>query len=219
MDKKSLLAFIFDGLYKIRKCLLDNIVYYSFIAYGFEDVPFRSIDERSYYNAEGKKQCQELDISQLWDLDPLLKIAELDYGTCRERYDALKEKCKEIRFFCMLIIALIGFLLPNVLNNCNPSCWVWVPLMISGIFLGLAVIVLLVFWDKISWSVVKLDKKVLGHQGNDLKIFLIKEYHLAAFDNDLRLNYLADVIRVARFYFMFAFTALAVAFLLQIFLI
>ncbi len=217
MCKKSLITFVFDGLYNTRKYLLDNVVYYSFIFYGFEEIPFRAIDERSYRNAEGEKKCEEMNLSGNWDLDPLLKIAELEYRASGERHDVLKEKCREIRLFCALIIGVIGLLVPKFLVGDNHAYWVLIPVVVSVLFVCLSVAVLLVFWDKMSWSVVRLDDDLLKCQGSDLKVYLIKEYHLAAFRNDLRIDYLADVVKVARFYFMLAFAALAFALITSIF--
>ena len=219
MESRPLIASILGGLFDARKYVLDNIVYYSFVVYGFVDVPFQSIVKRTYYDVSEKNLYHELNLSQNWDIDPLLKIAESEYEACRKRHDELKEKCKEIRLFCLLIIGLISFLSATVLSNNNPVLWVLVPLAFSLFFLGLSIVILLVFWDKMIWSVVSLDDEMSKHQGGDLKIFLTKKYHECIFHNDLRLNYLVDVVRVARFYFMLAFTALAVALLFGIFLI
>ena len=121
------------------------------------------------------------------------------------RRAAITEKCKTLLTLSSLFLTLVGFLLSRTYFD---SKWVWLFFTLAALAFLNVVTLLVVFFGVRAETHVQLNQKDANLDEQGLQRALIKSYLITMSDIDQRTNFLADVYKVARFFFLFAFTLL-----------
>jgi hypothetical protein len=109
-----------------------------------------------------------------------------------------------------LLLGLVGALLPKQLAF--DAIWMKALVFLSVLTLLNAVALLIVFFGVGRDMVITLDQSDIDLEKDDLKKSLINTYLQCQTNSDCRTNYLVDLYKTARFFFLTAFSALVLLF-------
>jgi hypothetical protein len=192
----------FDLIHQFRKFLQDGFIYLSFVFYGFEGITFSDIQQYKYK----KNNKESIDVNSCWDLDPLYQVAKDAYFEGKNRRKLLTEKCYALHIYSMFCATVVGMIFASLKGKIDGILGItdWLLGITLGFclfFLIVTILMLVTFYGKDCWAFVVVNEKVVDQQGDKLKKYLVTEYHEATLENDCIIDYLADVVAVARFYF------------------
>jgi hypothetical protein len=199
--KHNIITTFFDIGYQIRQFLQDSFIYLSFLFYGFSNITFDEVHQHKYNTTQNK-----MNVDLCWDLDPLYQVVRDAYIEGKNRRKLLTEKCHALHLYSMFCVLVIGMILKGNVN--------WSLGIILGFclfFLILTILILIAFYGKNCWACVDINEIAIKKQGETLKKHLIIKYYDATSENDRIINYLVDIVAVARFYFTIAVLLLTLA--------
>ena len=204
---QTLLDYFHDG----RKCLVDCIAYLSIRFFGIENRTFLEVQKQ----ISNKQRYKELELDDTSDVDTLLTLARESYKAAQDRRTVVTDKCKTMQTLSAFLLTIIGVLLPKAFD----FEWTWMRIVfyVAALLLMNAVTLLLVYLAVGAETVIKLDQEKARMAGAVLKRGLINTYGRCTVATDNRTDYLVDIYKVSRFYFMFAFTLVVVLFSISYF--
>jgi hypothetical protein len=209
-DKKaSVLQRFLDGFHWCRSWLANILAYASLRAYGFEGFTFDDVQRGAY--ARNPHKNRDLDKAQ--ELDDLVSASKECYENATSRRTAVTDKCKTLLTMSSLLLGLIGILLPKSLAF--DATWMRVVCFIAALALLNTVSLLLIFFDVGRETEMSLDQDDVDLDADNYKKSIINMYLRCQVDTDNRTNYLVDLYRSARFFFLLAFSAVVILFSIQ----
>lgn len=194
-----------DWFYYSRKFVLDCIAFASIRLCGIEST-FEDVRNHTYKAAE----YADLDLANDENVESLLTVARDTYKSAQDRRAHVTDKCKTLQGMSAFLLTIIGLFLAKVFD-CDSMC-MRILFYCAVLLLLNAVTLLLVYFAVGGEAVVVVDQQKAGMAGNVLKKWLINEYGRCTASMDNKTNYLVDLYRVARFFFLFAFTLIVVLF-------
>jgi hypothetical protein len=186
------------------------VVYVSLRLYGSE-VSFCSLWSRTFDNAKHT----DLNLDEAKDLDTLFIEARENLTRAETRRSVVTEKCKVLFTLSSLLLGAIGLLMPKAFAFSHN----WMKVLFFFATLAFVnVIVLLVFFFAVGTEMkVVLDQEQVGLEEKDLKKCLINLYSKCGTATENRTDFLVELYKVAQFFFLSAFTIIAVLFSVNFF--
>jgi hypothetical protein len=202
---------ILDAVYYSRKWLLDCIAYISLRIYGIEDRTFSEVQKQ----VSNKRGYKAIDLTDTSDVDTLLAIAKDSYKAAQDRRAAVTDKCKTVQALSAFLLTIISVFLPKAFD----FQWTWMRIVfyIAALFLMNAVTLLLVYLAVGAETVLQVDQEKARMAEAVLKRALVNSYGRCTVATDTRTDYLVDIYRVSRFFFLSAFTLIVVLFSIDYF--
>lgn len=200
------IARVIDATWISFRNILDLLTYLSIRLYGIEDCSLRDIRRGSYDNVS----VDSHDLNHAKDLDSLLAESKALLNAANERRQVVTDKCKTLLTLGSLLLAIIGALLPK--SFAFDSVWLRIICFVAVLFLLNTVVLLLVYFGVGHEQTVSLSQEEIELDAENLKKSLINQHFTCEAATDNRTDYLADVYKVARFFFMFAFFIVVILF-------
>lgn len=188
-----------DNFHYARKHFITVLAYCSMRLYGFE-ITYSDVWAGTY----GESGHNDRQLENAGDVDLLLDVAKEGFKTAVSRRVAIGEKCKTLLTLSSLLLALVGVLLPKSLAF--EFGWMRGASFLAVLFLLNTVMLLLVFFDVRSNMEISLDQSEVNLDRENLKKNLVNLHLRCQSSLDRQTDYLADVFKTARFFFLFAFT-------------
>lgn len=195
---ESLIQYILDAFHHLRGWLLNWIVYLSFRTYGLE-VSRSHIKEESY----GTYQYQHICLDKVHP-DGFLEVSKAIYDQAKSRIDEVAEKCQTLLRVASFVLAAFGLLLPKYLAF--DDVFSRVVFLLSALLLLNSILLLLAFYQVRAATILDYGQNEAELGEADLKKSLINDYRRLAVDVENRNDYLVDIYKVARFFFLSSFT-------------
>ena len=194
-----------DKFALIRHTIMSYITYFSLLFYGFP-ISLKDVFAETYCG----RVHSERNLDQAHDLDTLLSLARECLKNEHDRRALVTDKCKTLLTLSSLLLGLVGILLPRRLSF--SAAWMSFLLFLAILALLNAVVLLLVFFGIRSETIMSLNQEDVGLDGIDLKKSLINSYLLCEVSAKNRTDYLMDVYRSARLFFLVAFSLIVILF-------
>jgi hypothetical protein len=192
-----------DWLHFFRKKVVTSITYLSFRLYATE-VTWDEVNGEMFKDA---LKYEALTLSSSDNLDVLLVEARNSLKDAEARRSGITDKCKTLLTLSSVFLALAGFLLPKSLAN---STWVALPFFLSALAFLNVIMLLVVFFGVRIIMTVHINQKEAALPPDELKKQLVNSNFQCQRELDNRTDYLVEVYKVARFFFLSAFTLLVV---------
>ena len=201
---------ILDRFYWLRKYLVTTITYLSLRSFGSEVIWSQVWNE----DFETFKHADR-NLNRAGDLSLVLIEVKDCLRNSESRLAAITDKCKNLITLSSLLLTLVAVLITKTSSD---ATWIRVLLLISALAFFNTVILLTVFFGVRAGMTVDIEQKEVDLPSDDLKKCLINLFLKCRTTLDNRTDYLVEVYKVARFYFLSAFTVLVLLFSLNLFL-
>lgn len=201
---------LLDGFWWLRKWVISCLAYISLRVYGSE-VSFQSI----WLEKFPSKTNANLNLDKAKDLPGLLSVAKECLKVAESRRAVVTDKCKPLLTLSSLLLGLVGVLLPTAFAF--DALWMRMLFFASALALLNTVALLLVLFAVGASSVISLDQDEVALEKDDLQKNLINSNLQCQADMDQRTDYLVEVYKAARFYFLSAFTVVVILFAISFF--
>lgn len=189
-----------DEFYKFRACFTSTVVYTSFYLFGIEvtrkQVKTEKFDSRKHRDLDYTDQC---------DLCLLLQESKELVKGAEARSAAISDKCKTLLTLSSAILAFVGVVLPKFSMD---SLLAKLVFALAASPMILAAFLFAVFFGVRQGMRVTVNQHEADLSGIDLKKALINSYRSCATDQENQSDYLAEVYRVARFFFLSSLMAM-----------
>jgi len=206
----SLLQKLLDAFYYIRKWVVTGLVYFSLRLYGSETT-FSALWSRTFDSAKHS----DLNLDQAEDLETLLDEAQESLNKAEARRSAVTNKCNVLFTLSSLLLGIIGVLMPKAFVFCHT--WMKV-LFFLAMLAFVNVIVLLIFFFGVGTEMkVNVSQAEASFTAKDLKKCLINLYRRCGTAAENRTDFLVEIYKVAQFFFLSAFTIVAILFAVNFF--
>jgi len=194
-----------DGFFNARKFILDRLTYAAIRLYGIE-CTLAEVEARAYRT--GLQPVLNLDDAK--DLDGLLAAAKDRHKEAIDRRGFVSDKAKTLITLNSALLALLAAFLPKVTDFDS----LWASLVFFGgvLLLLKALLVMWVYFDIKSETVMVLGQEDVGLDKDNLKKSLINSYLCCQYATDNVTDYLADLYKTARFLFLTGFMLVFVIF-------
>lgn len=200
----------FDAFYWCRRGITWFLAYCSLRLYGLE-VSAKDVWTGTY----SKRQHVNRDLNKANDLPGLLTMAKECLESARDRRSVVSDKCKTLLTVSSLLLGMIGLFLPK--SFAFDDMWMRVVFFAAVSALLNTVTLLLVFFDVGTETEVSLDQEDVALASDDVKKNLINLHLRCRSDMENRTDYLVDLYRTARFFFLSAFTIVLLLFSVSFF--
>jgi hypothetical protein len=201
---------ILDGFFWMRKYLVTAITYLSLRLFGSEITWSQLLN-----GIFDSKKHTDRNLDQAGDLSLILAEAKTCLKCSEGRLLAITDKCKNLLALSSLLLTLVTVLLTR---SPVDSIWIRVLFLISALAFFDAVILLMVFFDVGVGMSIDITQWEISLPNDDFKKCLINLCFKCRTDLDNRTDYLVEVYKVARFFFLSAFTVLVLLFSINLFL-
>ncbi len=194
-----------DRFFYARKFILDCLTYTAIRLYSIE-CTFADVKARTYRNWPQPV----LNLDDAKDLDGLLAAAKDRYKEAIDRRGFVSDKAKTLITLNSALLALLAAFLPKVTNFDS----LWASLLFFGgvLLLLIALLVMWVYFDIKTETMMVLGQEDVGLDENDLKKSLINSHLKCQYATDNVTDYLADLYKTARFLFLTGFMLVFVIF-------
>jgi hypothetical protein len=202
---------VLDAFYWFRKGLVTAIAYLSVRLYGSE----ASWDE--LWNERFTTFTHvNLDLNKVGDIDLVLAEARQRLASADSRQAGLADKCKTLLTLASLLVALVGALL---LKEALEPLWLRILFFLSTLALANSVILVALVFGVRSEMTIAVEQQEAALSSLDLKKCLTNLYLRCHADRENQNDYLVEIYKVARFFFLLAFTLLIMEFSIGFFLL
>jgi hypothetical protein len=201
---------VLDLFYELRGAVIRIIAYASIRAYGSE-VTWDQVSKETLSSAT--HQNRNLDKAD--NLNLLLEEAKETLKVAEARRESVTDKCKTLLTVSSLSLALFGLFLPKSLAF--DYYWMKLLFFCSGLALLNTIVLLVEFVAVRPMMSVVIRQDDCDLSGGNLHKNLINSYLQCGIDMDNRTDYLVEVYKAARFFFMSAFTVLVAVFCISFF--
>lgn len=189
---------VVDRFFLVRKWIMDVITFVSIRFYGIE-CTFADVKERKYSH----NQHVNLNLDDAKDLDTLLASAKDRFRDAIDRRAFVTDKTKTLITLNSALLAILAAFLPRATAFGSQ-------LMSWGFYIGTllfldALIIMWMYFDIKGEMEVTLDQKDVGLDKDNLKKSIINSYLQSQVATDNITDFLADLYKTARFYFLFGF--------------
>jgi hypothetical protein len=212
VDTRSALQKLLDGFLCSRKSLVTWIAYLSARLYGSEPT-WKELYDGSFPSREH----HDFNLDRVGDIDGVLEEAKQGLRNAEARQASVADKCKTLLTLASLLVGLVGVLLLK--EPTEEPLWLRVLFFISMLTLLNAVtLICLIFEVKFGMKVV-VDEDEANLPNLDFKKCLTNLYRKCQVDQENKNDFLVEIYKVARFFFLSAFTLLVLEFAIGFFLV
>lgn len=208
-DRPSAIQGCLDGFHWLRSFLVNGLAYCSLRVYGLDDFTFEDVKLGAYT----QHQHENRELSNAQNLDTLVSASKGCFENANGRRAAVTDKCKTLLTMSSLLLGLVGILLPK--SFAFDATWMRIVCFLAVLALLNTVTLLLIFFDVGRETEMSLDQDDVDLDSDNYKKSIINLYLRCQVDTDNRTNYLVDLYRSARFFFLLAFTVVVVLFSIQ----
>ena len=203
--KTSLLQKLLDAFYYIRKGMVTTIVYLSIRLYGSETT-FNSLWSGTFNSAKHS----DLNLDKTKDLEILLDEAHENLSKADTRRSVVTSKCNVLFTLSSLLLGVIGVLMPKAFAFSH--AWMKVLFFIAMLAFVNVIILLVFFFGVGNEMKVNINQMQANLNADDLKKSLINLYRRCSTATENRTDFLVEIYKVAQFFFLSAFTIIALLF-------
>ncbi len=164
------------------------------------------IDEGAYHTG----QHEDRKLEDVDDTEIVLETAKECLENAQVRRFEITTKCKTLFTLSSLLLGLIGVLVPDWLQF--GAMWMRIVCFVAILALINTIFLLLAFFDIGRETVISLDQSQVDLKSVNYKKCLINLYLRCQVATDNRTDYLVDLYKVARFFFLTAFTVVLLLF-------
>lgn len=174
--------------------------------FGHEDISLTEIEQGSYNNTEHKDRGLE----NAHEPELLLSAAMECHGNAEARRSAITDKCKTLLTMSSVLLGLIGILLPKSLAF--DAVWMRIVCFVAVLGLFNVLVLLLTFFAVGRDIQITLDQSEIDLEPKDFNKNRINLYLRCQVALDNRTDYLVDLYKVSRFFFLSSFSLVVVLF-------
>ncbi len=211
VDNRSGLQKVLDWFHGFRKWAVTWIAYLSVRLYGSEPTWQDLFLGRFRSHAH-----KDFNLNQVGNIDAVLEEAKQGLRNAEARLATCTDKCKTLLTLASLLVGLVGVLL--VKAPVEPL-WLRILFFISMLALLNAVILICMIFDVSAGMKVAVDEEEANLSAIDFKKCLTNLYRSCQVDQENRNDCLVEIYKVARFFFLTAFTLLVLEFAASFFLV
>jgi hypothetical protein len=193
---------ILDAFYHARQWAATLITFLSIHLFGSE-VSWEEVKKGKL----GSTTHTDRNLDAAEDLDLILSEARSCLAGAEARRTAITDKCKSLLTLSSLVLAASGVLLSKASLN---DSWLRVVLFLTVLALLHVVILLAMLFAVRSDMQMSIDQDDVHLPGKDLKKSLINAYLSCQADRDNRVDFLVEVYKTARFFFLAGLTMLVI---------
>lgn len=199
-----------DAFYGFLKYVTTAITYGAFYIFGSEVTWVQMWNEKF-----DSRKHTDLVLAQDSNLDLLLQEAKESQKTAEARHASISDKCKTLLTLSSMILAFVSVLLPRTSIDL-----VWTKFLFFAVTLLMMVAVILftVFFGVRTGMRITITQKEAEFDKDAFKKALINSYFQCATDQENQNDYLVEVFKVARFFFLSALMALVLLFAVNFFI-
>ncbi len=199
-SEASVIQWLLDIFYSIRRWLVTRLAFYSLRLYGLEGVTLSDVERGSYSH----HQHQDRSLENSENLDDLRRSSRecLDNANARRR--AITDKCKTLLTMSSLLLGLASLLLPK--SFAFDFAWMRTIGFLAVLCLMNTVTLLLIFFDVGRDTEISIEQDDVDLDSNNFTKNLINLYLRCQIDMDNRTNYLVDLYKAARFFVLLSLT-------------
>jgi hypothetical protein len=208
--KTSLLQKFLDAFYYTRKWIVASLVYLSLRLYGSETT-FSSLWSGTFNSAKHS----DLNLDQAKDLDTLLDESQESLNKADVRRSVVTNKCNVLFTLSSLLLGIIGVLMPKAFAFSHT--WMKVLFFLAMLAFVNVVVLLVFFFGVGSEMKVNISQAQANLNADDLKKSLINLYRKCNTAAENRTDFLVEIYKVAQFFFLSAFTIVALLFAVNFF--
>jgi hypothetical protein len=200
-----------DRFYWLRKRIVTAIVFLSLRFFGSE-ITWDHIWNENFVSSNHTNR----NLDNAGDLTLILEEAKKSLQNAEARREGVTDKCKTLLTLSSLLLTLVGILLPKTTFD---SIWLRLLFFASALALLNAVILLVAFFGVRTQMIIEIQQDEINLSSENLKKCLINLYFQCRTDLDNHTDYLVEVYKVARFFFLSAFAAIVFLFSLNFFFV
>lgn len=193
------IQWIIDAIWGILRGGLDFVTLVFIRLYGIEDCTLKNVREGRYESEIYKPY----DLNNAIALDDILAESKVALKTAADRRTTITDKCKTLLTLDSLLLAIVGALLPKSFEF--NSRWMRVACFCAIIFLLGTIVLLLVYFAIGREQLVSIEQGDINLDAINFKKSLINGYRSCFISTNSRTDYLVDIYRVARSFFILAF--------------
>jgi hypothetical protein len=192
---------LLDSFYHVRKFLLDCITFISIRLFGIE-CTFADVKARRY----DLNQHVSLNLDGAHNLDTLLNTAKQRFTDAIDRRSFVTDKVKTLLTMTSAFLAILAAFLPKATESDSWS--IKSPLVVGVLLLVNALLVLWTYFDIKQETVLDLTQADVRLADDVLKKLLINDYLSSQAGTDNVTDFLADLYKTARFFFLSGFAVI-----------
>lgn len=192
------MQWVLDDFYYARRFLLDCLTYLSIRLYGIE-CSFADVRARAY----SVVRHTDLNLDDARDLDGLLAAAKDRFKEAIDRRAFVSDKAKTLITLNSALLAVLAAFLPKATGF--DARWAGVAFYGGVLLLVNALLVMWVYFDIMGETAMVLGQAEVGLDKDDLKKSLINSYLQCQVGTNNGTDYLADLYKTARFFFLTGF--------------
>lgn len=197
---------LFDWFCKFRRDFANRLAFLSMRFYGFEDVSLDEINRGAYDNVQHENRKLE----NINDTKPILSMAKECFEESLKRRAAITDKCKTLLTVSSILLGLIGLLLPKSFTF--DASWMRVICFLAILGLFNVIVLLLTFFSVGKETRIALHQSDIDLEPTDFEKNYINLYLQCEVATDNRTDYLVDLYKVARFFFLSSFSFVVILF-------
>ena len=202
---KRIIQFPLDAFSRTRRAVAWLLAYLSLRVCGLE-VRAKDVWRGKYSST----QHQNLNLDNAGDLPLLLDTARVCLANAQDRRSVVSDKCKTLLTVSSILLTLIGLLLPKFIHL--QQTWMGVSFFIAMGALLNTIILLLVFFDVGADMEIDVGPDDVARDTKDMQKNLINSHLQCQTALDNRTDYLVDLYKAARFFFLSAFSLVILLF-------
>jgi hypothetical protein len=187
------------AFWRVLRSGIDGLTFLSIRLYGISDCGFEDIRNGRYQN----RKYDSLNLDRAYDLELLLLQSRALLESATKSRDVVTEKCKTLLTLGSLVLSIIGVLVPNWIRPLSMPERIFC--FLAGLCLLLSIMLLLVYFAIGSEKRLDLSQNEVELGSSDLKKSLINDHRDCAIATENRTDYLVDVYKASRAYFLTAF--------------
>jgi hypothetical protein len=200
---------IINGFFHARAFCMNSIVFILVRFFGPE-MSFEAVKNVRYFG----KKYENINLDEA-DIETLLPIAKDCLAAAEDRRNSIIDKSKSLLTLSTLLLTAAGILVSRFLTFDRP--WIQVIFLLAAILLVGCIILLLAFMAVGGESVISIEKGHAKLSAVDLKKSLFNDIMHCETEFGLRTDYMVDVYKAARFYYLSSFFLVVVLFVMTFF--
>ncbi|MCA9106818.1 MAG: collagen-like protein [Planctomycetales bacterium] len=195
-----------DRFHDARSGFVNRLAYCSMRVFGHEDISLADIERGAYDGSTHKDRSLE----NAQETALLLSSAKECHRDAEARRTAITDKCKTLLTMSSILMGLVGLLLPKAFAF--DAFWMRAVCFVAILGLLNVVVLLLTFFAVGRDTQVTLDQSEIDLEPKDYEKNRINLYLQCQVALDNRTDYLVDLYKVSRFFFLASFTLVVILF-------
>lgn len=205
-QKTGYIQWCLDWFHDARSGFVNRLAYCSMRVFGYEDISLADIESGAY---DGPKH-KDRGLENAHETALLLSSAKECHRDAEARRTAITDKCKTLLTMSSILLGLIGLLLPKAFAF--DALWMRAVCFVAILGLLNVVVLLLTFFAVGRDARMTLDQSEVDLEPKDFEKNRINLYLQCQVALDNRTDYLVDLYKVSRFFFLASFALVVILF-------